>query len=208
MWFFRFLSDSIVIRLSVDINIVLSLFSKSCIFSSAFNIASCLTSLFEHRPFNLYFVVSEETAKYYEYIKGNENLVDREMEVKPWTHPAYSVKIIKGQENSKHTIHVYTDGSKSEHGVGSGVVTQRQCMYVCMYVCMCVCMYVRMYVRMYVCVCILYYVFMYVCMYVCVCNYVCMYIYTGWNRRNGPNFGRMFLMLNYTEKTQNTYIQS
>ena len=34
------------------------------------------------------------------------------------------------------------------------------------------------------------------------------YIYTGWNRRNGPNFGRVFLMLNYTEKTQNTYIQS
>jgi len=33
-------------------------------------------------------------------------------------------------------------------------------------------------------------------------------IYTGCNRRNGPDFGRVFLMLNYTEKTQNTYIQS
>jgi ribonuclease HI len=54
-------------------------------------------------------------------MKGNGNLIDREMEVKPWTHPAYSVKIIEGQEDSKHTIHVYTDGSKSEHGVGSGV---------------------------------------------------------------------------------------
>ena len=32
--------------------------------------------------------------------------------------------------------------------------------------------------------------------------------YTGWNRGNVPNFGRVFLMLNYTEKTQNTYIQS
>jgi hypothetical protein len=32
--------------------------------------------------------------------------------------------------------------------------------------------------------------------------------YTGCNRRNGPNFGRVFLMLNYAEKTQNTYIQS
>ena len=31
---------------------------------------------------------------------------------------------------------------------------------------------------------------------------------TGCNRRNGPNFGRVFLMLNYTEKTQNTCIQS
>ena len=34
------------------------------------------------------------------------------------------------------------------------------------------------------------------------------HIYTGCNRRNGPDFGRVFLMLNYTEKPQNTYIQS
>ena len=26
-------------------------------------------------------------------------------------------------------------------------------------------------------------------------------VYTGCNRRNGPDFGRVFLMLNYTEKT-------
>ena len=42
--------------------------------------------------------------------------------------------------------------------------------------------------------------------YVCVC--VCVCVYTGCNRRNGPDFGRVFLMLNYTEKLQNTYIQS
>jgi len=35
-----------------------------------------------------------------------------------------------------------------------------------------------------------------------------MYIYTGCPRRNVPDFGRMFLMLNYTDITQNTYIQS
>jgi len=34
------------------------------------------------------------------------------------------------------------------------------------------------------------------------------YFYTGCNRRNGTDFGRVFLMLNYTEKPQNTYIQS
>ena len=34
------------------------------------------------------------------------------------------------------------------------------------------------------------------------------YYYTGCHRRNGPNFGRVFLMLNYTDITQNTYIQS
>ena len=33
-------------------------------------------------------------------------------------------------------------------------------------------------------------------------------IYTGCNRRNGPDFGRVFRMLNYTDITQNTYIQS
>jgi len=33
-------------------------------------------------------------------------------------------------------------------------------------------------------------------------------IYTECHRRNGPNFGSVFLMLNYTNITQNTYIQS
>jgi hypothetical protein len=32
--------------------------------------------------------------------------------------------------------------------------------------------------------------------------------YTGCNRRNGPDFGRVFLMLKYTDITQNTYVQS
>jgi hypothetical protein len=32
--------------------------------------------------------------------------------------------------------------------------------------------------------------------------------YTGCNRRNGPDFGRVFLRSNYTDITQNTYIQS
>ena len=32
--------------------------------------------------------------------------------------------------------------------------------------------------------------------------------FTGCHRRNGPNFGRVFLMLNYADITQNTYIQS
>jgi len=32
--------------------------------------------------------------------------------------------------------------------------------------------------------------------------------YTGCPRRNGQNFGRVFLMLNYTDITKNNYIQS
>ena len=34
------------------------------------------------------------------------------------------------------------------------------------------------------------------------------YIYTKCPRRNGQNFGRVFLMLKYNDITQNTYIQS
>ena len=44
-----------------------------------------------------------------------------------------------------------------------------------------------------------------VCVCVCVCVYVC--VYTGCPRRNVKYFGRVFLMLNYTDITQNTYIQ-
>jgi len=33
-------------------------------------------------------------------------------------------------------------------------------------------------------------------------------LYTECHRRKGPNFGRVFLMLNHTDITQNTYIQS
>jgi len=45
-------------------------------------------------------------------------------------------------------------------------------------------------------------------MYVCVCVCVCVHIYTGCPRRNVPDFGRAFLMLKYTDRTQNTYVQS
>ena len=38
--------------------------------------------------------------------------------------------------------------------------------------------------------------------------YIYIYIYTGCPRRNVPDFGRVFLRSNYTDITQNTYIQS
>jgi len=34
------------------------------------------------------------------------------------------------------------------------------------------------------------------------------YIYTECPRRNVPDFGRVFLLLRYTDITQNTYVQS
>jgi len=36
--------------------------------------------------------------------------------------------------------------------------------------------------------------------------YIYIYTHTGCHRKKGPNFGRVFLMLNYTDTTQNTYI--
>ena len=37
---------------------------------------------------------------------------------------------------------------------------------------------------------------------------LCVCIYTGCPRRKVPDFGRVFLMLKYTDITQNTYAQS
>ena len=39
-------------------------------------------------------------------------------------------------------------------------------------------------------------------------TFITIYIYTGCNRRNGPDFGRVFLRSYYTDITQNTYIPS
>ena len=40
------------------------------------------------------------------------------------------------------------------------------------------------------------------------CRASVLFLYTGCPRRKGQNFGRVFLMLKYTDITQNTYIQS
>ena len=45
----------------------------------------------------------------------------KKMQVKNWNHPAKHVKIIEGQEHGTHSIQAYTDGSKSDKGVGSGI---------------------------------------------------------------------------------------
>jgi len=37
-----------------------------------------------------------------------------------WTHPADAVRISEQGQEKEHTIHIDTDGSKNEHGVGSG----------------------------------------------------------------------------------------
>jgi hypothetical protein len=48
----------------------------------------------------------------------------------------------------------------------------------------------------------IYYIYLFIYMYVYVC------VYTRCPRRNVPDFGRVFLVLKYTDITQNTYVQS
>jgi hypothetical protein len=42
--------------------------------------------------------------------------------MKDWTHPADTVTISEQNEASEHMIEIFTDGSKNENGVGSGIV--------------------------------------------------------------------------------------
>jgi ribonuclease HI len=44
---------------------------------------------------------------------------DHEVQLKDWLHPADTVRITDQEED--HTIQIFTDGSKSEHGVGAGI---------------------------------------------------------------------------------------
>ena len=60
-------------------------------------------------------------------------------------------------------------------------------------------MYVLMYVYVYKCEC------MYV--YIRICVFLCMFIYTVCPRRNVSDFGRVFLILKYTDITQNTCVK-
>ena len=54
--------------------------------------------------------------------KGSQTqLMDREVELTNWPHPADVVKITEDNGYKEQTIQIYTDGSKNEHGVGSGV---------------------------------------------------------------------------------------
>jgi len=73
----------------------------------------------------------EEAVALYNITKGRiiqRYQIDQEENPKYWLHPADTVKVsdntdetTDGREDSKRSIQVYTDGSKSERGVGVGV---------------------------------------------------------------------------------------
>jgi hypothetical protein len=69
-------------------------------------------------------IKTEEAVKQYNIRKGKgsqTHLFDSKVELKNWPHPADTVKITEAKEYKEQTIQVYTNGSKNEHGVGSGV---------------------------------------------------------------------------------------
>ena len=67
----------------------------------------------------------EEAFQSYEYIRGStkeEALVDRDMGVKYWHYPAEMITFLTEDNEETSTIQIFTDGSKSEQGVGAGIV--------------------------------------------------------------------------------------
>jgi len=69
----------------------------------------------------------EKAYQFYHLTKGSsevEALVDG-MEVRYWHHPAETINFLTENKEETNTIHVFTDGSKSEQGVGTGVAIFR-----------------------------------------------------------------------------------
>ena len=60
------------------------------------------------------------------------------------------------------------------------------------------CIYIYTYIHTYINIYIYIYIY----------QYIYEHAYTGCPRRNVPDFGRVFLVLKYTDITPNTYIQS
>jgi len=65
---------------------------------------------------------TEEAANLYRITNDRQkHLLDHETEHQDWNHPADTVRITEQNETMEHTIHIYTDGSKTEQAVGSGI---------------------------------------------------------------------------------------
>jgi hypothetical protein len=66
----------------------------------------------------------EEATQFYELTRGSKKegaLVDCDMEVKYWHHPAETITLLTENNVETSTIQIFTDGSKSEQGVGTGI---------------------------------------------------------------------------------------
>ena len=69
----------------------------------------------------------KETAELYKIVRGNRHknlLIDHDKLPKQWLHPAASI-IATDDTNGQTPINIYTDGSRSEQGVGAGIAIKR-----------------------------------------------------------------------------------
>ena len=67
----------------------------------------------------------KEAFQFYEYIRGHtkeEAVVDSDMRVKYWRHPAETITFLAEGKEETITVQIFTDGSKSEKKVGAGIV--------------------------------------------------------------------------------------
>jgi hypothetical protein len=65
-----------------------------------------------------------KAVKRYSIRKGKgiqAHIFDNDAELKDWTHPAETVKITEAKDYKDTTVQAYTDESKYEQGVGSGM---------------------------------------------------------------------------------------
>jgi hypothetical protein len=70
----------------------------------------------------------EEAAQLYHATRGNTNdktQFDRDTGVNKWQHPADAIIRVLKEEEDKNPIQIFTDGSRSERGVGSGIAIYR-----------------------------------------------------------------------------------
>jgi hypothetical protein len=66
-------------------------------------------------------IMIAETDRLYHITRDRQNhQLDHEEEPKDWTHPPDSFRISEQGQEKEHPIHIYTDGSKNKHGIGSG----------------------------------------------------------------------------------------
>jgi hypothetical protein len=66
----------------------------------------------------------EEAFQFYEYTKGSikeEALVNRDMVVRYWHYPTETINLLTENNEETSTIQIFTDGNKSEQGVGAGI---------------------------------------------------------------------------------------
>jgi hypothetical protein len=72
-------------------------------------------------------IKTEETAQLYQLTRGSrkeETMFDQDMGVKHWLHPAVKVTTLQDNEDNS-TTQIFTNGSKSEQGVGAGIAVYR-----------------------------------------------------------------------------------